>query len=512
MKSGQGQEGIEGVDLGADPTSLRIVEVNVEVRQAYDRGLVDINFFAGLCMPDVCSYALPSFYVLIWRLLANRPPEQMRKLLRFALGLPRGHAKTTFIKILIAWLIVYDKVSFILIICATEPLAENLLADISDILGSPNMEAVYGSWAACLSKDAVDLKKAIYHDRPVLLAAKGAGSALRGINIKNRRPDLIFCDDMQTRENDESPADRAKLLRWFTSTLIKCIAPKGDRLIIYIGNMYSDECILKKLQDNTKWLSLVTGAILETGEPLWPELHSLEDLMESFEHDEELGEGDLWFAEVMNDPKSTGSSLLQDVLPQYPYEDDIEPDGVFLTIDPAGFKLASDDNVISVHYVYDGKGIVRERKVGAEITDPESLVLQALSLAIHHGATLIGVEDVGYQASLQFWFNKYLVDLGITGITIVPLNPHGKSKESRIRLFIRDLYAGNYYLHHSTRPAFVFQATKYKIGAKKNKDDILDADAYGLDVRNEYWHLVGNLQTQQKKLTNATVVSNNTPF
>lgn len=500
-------------DLGAEPSKpLSVIEVGVDTQQARNRGKVDINFFAGLCMPDVCSYRLPSFYVLIWRLLANRSVEQMSRILRFALGLPRGHAKTTFIKILIAWLIVYDKVSFILIVCATEPLAENLLADISDILGSPNMEAVYGNWSACLSKDAVDLKKAMYHGRPIVLASKGAGSALRGINIKNRRPDLIFCDDMQTRENDESPADRVKLLRWFTSTLLKCIAPKGDRLIIYIGNMYSDGCILKKLQDNSKWLSLVTGAILENGEPLWPELFSLEDLMESFEHDEELGEGDLWFAEVMNDPKSTGTSLLMDPLPVYPYEDEIEPDGVFLTIDPAGFKDVSDDNVISVHYVFDGKGIVRDRLIGEDIADPEQLVLKALSLALSHGATLIGVEDVGYQSTLQFWFTKYITDLGITGLTVVPLNPHGRSKESRIRLFIKELYAGNYYLHHSTRPAFVFQAIKYKIGAKKNKDDLLDADSYGLDVRNEYWHLVGNLQTQSRKTIAAKVEVNNTPF
>lgn len=92
---------------------------------------------------------------------------------------------------------------------------------------------------------------------------------------------------MQTRENDEYFTDRAKLRRWFTSTLLKCIAPKGDRLVIYVGNMYSEECILRQLQNNSKWISLVTGAILETGESLWPELHSLEDLMESFEHDEE---------------------------------------------------------------------------------------------------------------------------------------------------------------------------------------------------------------------------------
>lgn len=509
--SSEDQTSISAASSDIGPAT-NLTDISVDSRQAYARGKADINFFAALCMPDVCAFALPSFYVLIWQLLANRPAEQMRKILRFALGLPRGHAKTTFIKILICWLIVYDKVTFVLVVCATEPLAENLLSDINDILGSPNMEAIYGSWNASLSKDTTEQKKAMYHGRPIVLAAKGAGSSLRGLNIKNRRPDLIFCDDMQTRENDESLADRAKLKRWFLSTLLKCIAPNGDRLIIYVGNMYSEECLLKQLQDNTKWTSLVTGAILDTGEPLWPELHSLEDLMESFEHDEELGEADLWFAEVMNDPKAAGRSLLDLPLPAYPYEEDIVPDGVYLTIDPAGFKDVSDDNVISVHYVYDGKGIVKERVYGGEITDPEQLVIVALTLALGHGATLIGVEDVGFQSTLKFWIDKYMRDLKISGITVVPLNPHGRSKETRIRLFIRELYAGNYYLSHAARPAFVFQATKYRLGAKKNKDDLLDADSYGLDVRNEYWHLVGNLKTQSAKAVLAHVQSNNTPF
>lgn len=502
---------------GSAGNAHELVEIGVDSRQAYERGRVDINFFAALCMPDVCSFALPSFYSLIWQMLANREggangAALLGKILRFALGLPRGHAKTTFIKILICWLIVYDKVTFVLIVCATEPLAENLLSDISDILGSPNMESIYGAWNASLSKDTTEQKKAMYHGRPIVIAAKGAGSSLRGLNIKNRRPDLIFCDDMQTRENDESISDRAKLLRWFTSTLLKCIAPKGDRLVIYVGNMYSEECILMKLQNNSKWTSLVTGAILETGEPLWPELHSLEDLMESFEHDEELGEADLWFAEVMNDPKATGRSLLNDILPAYPYEEDIVPDGVYLTIDPAGFKDVSDDNVISVHYVYEGRGIVKKRIYGEDIKDPEQLIINALTLALEHGATLIGIEDVGYQSTLKFWVDKYMRELQITGITVVPLNPHGRSKEARIRLFIQELYAQNYYLSHEARPAFVFQATKYRIGAKKNKDDILDCDTYGLDVRNEYWHLVGNLKTKQGTKLLASVQMNNTPF
>lgn len=499
------------LDFSEDAVVRDYLEIGVDVAAAKARGKVDINFFASLCLPQVMVSALPQFYIIVFSILTKRDTKDIGKILRFALGLPRGHAKTTFIKIIICWLIVYDRVSFALMVCASESLAEQLLADVNDMLGSSNMEAVYGSWNANLSTDSKELKKAIYHDRPVILAAKGAGSAVRGLNIKHTRPDLIFCDDMQTKENDESPAESLRLLRWMVATLLKLVAPRGDRLIIYVGNMYSENCILKKLQSNPGWTSLVTGAILDTGEPLWPELHSLEDLMESYFHDEALGEADIWFAEVMNDPKASGKKLLHDPLPVCPYDgEEVVPDGVFITIDPAGFKDVSDDNVIVVHYVYKGKGIAKEVNMG--IMDPGELIRTALVLALTHGASLIGIEDVGYQQTLGYWVSKYMTELNIQGIEIVALNPHGRSKEARIRLFIAELYAGEYYLSGEVRPVFVWQATKYKIGAKKNKDDLLDACAYGLDVRNEYWHLVTNLKTTSKLLSTASVQDNNTPF
>jgi hypothetical protein len=172
---------------------------------------------------------------------------------------------------------------------------------------------------------------------------------------------------------------------------------------------------------------------------------------------------------------------------------------------------ASDDNVIVVHYVHDGKGHIAV--IDAGVKDPEQLIIRALQLAREHGASLIGVEDVGYQQTLLFWLNKYVDEWKIQGITIVPLKPKNRSKESRIRLFVAELYAGNYALFETIKAMFVWQAMKYKIGAKKNKDDILDACAYGLDVRNEYWHLVKNLKKYGTyQVTGARVVGNNSPF
>lgn len=504
-------------ELSASANTGSLVAVNpeadllhVDVAEAYERGKVDINFFASLMLPMVMISPLPAFYVAIFRMLVNRTPEQMGRILRFALGLPRGHAKTTFIKILIAWFIAYDKIKFAAIVCATEPLAQELLADVSNMLGSENAERIYGNWQSQLFTDTKELKKCLYHGNVVILVAKGANSSLRGINIDNKRPDLIFCDDAQTKECDDSPTESAKFRKWLVA-MFKIIAPRGDRTIIYVGNMYSDHCILYQLKENAQWISLVTGAILENGVPLWPELHSLEELLDSYLHDVAMGESDVWFAEVMNDPVAAKISLLNGPIPVCPYKFENEvPDGVFITIDPAGMRENSDDNVIVVHYVFDGKGITRHIEAGKK--DPESLIQETLRLALAHGASVIAVEDAAYQQTLLFWFNKYIALWQIQDIHLVPLKTRNRSKEARIRLYVAELYAQGYYIHQDALAQWLWQAHKYKIGAPKNKDDILDAVAYGIDVRNEYWHLVTNLLHRIKTAAEQVLVLDNTPF
>src|SRR5690606_31476772 len=133
------------------------------------------------------------------------------------------------------------------------------------------------------------------------------------------------------------------------------------------------------------------------------------------------------------------------------------------------------------------------------------------TLALEKGATLIGIETVAYQQTLKFWMEFFLTELKLPDINVVELSPHGRHKDARIRQFVQELYAENYFIvDGEARNQFVWQAHAYKIGNKDNKDDILDACAYGLDIRNDHWHLVG----KSRRLQEATprVVENNTPF
>lgn len=469
--------------------SSQSLSVATSLTDAYERGRTDINFFAALCMPEVFLFSLPPFYITAWRLIVDEDPSRLDSLFRFALGLPRGHAKTTFIKILICWMIVYDRASFILVVCANSDLAENLLGDIHDILSSPNITAIYGRWEETLATDSKDTKTGAYHGRAVTLVARGWSAGIRGINLKNKRPDFIFCDDVQTKQNDESPTERHKLLQELVGTIFKAISYRGRRTIVYVGNLYSDECILQQFRKNKAWTSLVTGAILADGRALWPELVSLEELKESYEHDEALGLAHIWFAEVMNDPQSVLHSLLPKPIPASDVEEILVDDGAYITIDPAGFRKHSDANVIAGFKKFNDKGYCVT--ANTKLQDPSEIVQEAIRMALSLGATLIGVEAVGYQQTLGFWITFFLRKLNISHITVVELSPHGRSKESRIRQYVQEMYKGSQVLQDpEVRREYNWQGSLYKIGKKDNKDDLLDAIAYSLDIRNEFWHLI----------------------
>jgi hypothetical protein len=496
----------------AEEAEVEVEQVSVDIGQAKARAQADLNFFSGLCIPDVMQYRFPLYYIALWTLLVraleDRNKVAVRRVLRYVIGLPRGFCKTTFIKCLIAWLICHGYVRFVLIICATDPLAEAFLSDLHSILQSLNIEALYGKWDP--ATDSVHTKKGIHQREILIIKARGSGTAVRGINEDNRRPDMIVCDDMQTKENDSSDTDRKNLDNWFFGTLLKTVTQKQS-IVLYVGNMYSDHCILYQLKVNPFWTSLITGCILNDGSSLWPELFSIADLYQDFLHDEAAGKADIWFAEMMNDPVESIDGLIQGPFPDFRVPLIAVPDAAFLTVDPAGYRKQADDNVICAHHIINGKGAIMGMRGG--IWNPKETVEKGLEDAIKYNAPHIFVEAVAYQASLAFWFNHFIASELVKGISAVPLKrPTNKTKTQFIRNFLQEIYANNYgFADTEARQKFVWQATAYRISRQQNKDDWLDAPAMGVEVRNQH----GRMLTVRRSLAHvqrAQVQPNNTPF
>ena len=195
--------GFSSTQTESTPSVSETQEISVSVDNAHDAARNDLNFLSALAMPEAFKFDFPKIFLAVWSWLLSYVFLE-RKFPQLALGLPRGFAKTTFIKIFVLFCILFTKKKFILIISSSASLAENTVADIADMLDETNIKKIFGDWRLGMEKDTQNLKKFGFRGRDIIIAGIGAGTSLRGLNIKHTRPDIMIFDDIQTRECAES--------------------------------------------------------------------------------------------------------------------------------------------------------------------------------------------------------------------------------------------------------------------------------------------------------------------
>ena len=462
-----------------------ITALSTSASEAAELTRKDLNFLGMLAAPEEFSYAFPPFYLALFSLLT----AFKSKLERYAIGIPRGFAKTTFIKLLCLWYILFSHKQFILIVGAAEDLAVNTLSDICDLLGSPNIRKLFGNYRANIEVDTQSLKVFNFRGRDIVLRAIGAGTAVRGINRKNKRPDVIIMDDVQKRETSENKELSDQLLKWLLGTLMKARSNDGCTFI-YVGNMYPQNCILDKLKHNTQWTSFIVGGILADGTSLWEELRPIEELLSEYQSDSEMGHADIFISEILNSTDIASASGIDiskiPVLPDY--YSDADPEGSFIIIDPSSGKKQGDDCTINHYSVCDGKPIFDELVAGT--FSPLETIKQAIGLGLKNNTRLIAVEGVAYQSTLLFWFEKYCEDEGISGFEFVELSPKGQAKNNRIKRGLLQVLKSEIYLGPNVRSRVLNQIIEWNPLKTTNTDDIIDPIGYVEEVMRDYPHLI----------------------
>jgi hypothetical protein len=281
--------------------------------------------------------------------------------------------------------------------------------------------------------------------------------------------------------------------------------------------MYSTDCILYKFSQIANWTSLITGAILDDGSALWPEINTIEELLEEYEHDAALGEAATWFAEIQNDPIGAALGLLdpgEEIPPVYPYtvdELDIHPIR-FITVDPAGSKPTSDDNVIATHCLADsGKGITLAIVNGK--FSPLQVCKEIIRQVKVYRVPIVFIESQAYQATLAFWLHRELVAEGLGYIKVIPIPTGRASKYRRIKAFVKLLASGMW--HIASQEAYskmIFQLYAFKTNKTDNIDDILDVLAQAvIAIAKHYNDIISAVPVaNDTKAPPPRVIANNT--
>lgn len=490
---------------------INTTEAALEVAQVVALARQDLDFLAALCLPEVYKYAFPLIYQQMWVWMC-REIDKGRSFSQLAIGLPRGFAKTLLIKLFIVYTILFTKRQFLLVISENEDKAVSILSDVADMLNEPNIKAAFGDWQLGMEVNQKAKKVFGFRGRNILLKGVGAGTGIRGITEKNRRPDLIVFDDIQSREDAESPVLSAALEKWMYGTAMKTKSPEGC-LFVFIANMYpTTGSLLRRLKSNFNWVKFIVGGITEAGESLWEELQPLEQLLREFQNDLAAGHPEIFYAEVLNDENAAVNNLVDlSMLPPYRYGETDIPQGRYIIIDPANAKLGSDLTSIGMFEVWDGYPAMRKLLEGR--FSPTDTIRESIQLALEHNVSIVAIESNAYQYSLNYWFDFICQQMGITGITPVEVYSGSVSKNSRILSMFRTLAKGEIILHPDVRPATFLQIGQFQPLKRDNNDGILDLLTYAPKVLELYGLEILNSNIIAEQEANAMeVLEDNSPF
>lgn len=459
----------------------------VSVAEARDKAGKDMNFLAMLCLYDVMKFMFPPMFVAMWELCRDALAKE-RDFTKIALGIPRAFAKTTFVKLLCVFIVLFTKRHFILVVSYAEEHAISVINDTCKMLSSVNIIALFGDWELNKETDQKHLKIFHFRGRTIILKAVGAKGGIRGVNEEHHRPDVIILEDYQKKTEAESEEISKKLYDELHGTIMKAKSPFGC-LYLFVANMYpASGSILKKLRTNPDWTKLIVGGILADGTSLWEDLHPIAQLVAEYEGDLRANCPEVFLAEVLND-ETAGIKSGIDItrLPKYPFDPDELPAGRAVVIDPAGDNAGADYNGIGLVGVYDGIGCLEKVKLGR--MNPLQLIKEALLMGMDTGARLICVEAVAYQASLLFWFTKVCEDNGIMGFHFMPLAIGGGSKNAKIIASLRKwqgekmkddqgkelpIYKSTLHVSDEVRPLIINEIIKFNPMKKNNQDTCLD--------------------------------------
>lgn len=460
-----------------------IYNIAFQLDQVQESAKNSLDFLAALATPDTFKYLFPPVYIAIWEWLLTYI-HKTRDFSQLALGLPRGFAKTSVVKLFVLYCILFTTRRFILVLAENTKKAVNIVSDVMDMLDEPNIKRTFGDWRQGVETDQQELKKFGFRGRNIIIVA-GTVETIRGITIKNARPDVMIFDDIQSRSVAESQTVSDALEREMMGTAMKSKSPEGC-LYIFIGNMYPTKwSILRHLKTNPNWIKFIAGGILENGESLWEELQPIEQLHKEFQNDLLSGHPEIFYSEVLNDENASVNNTIDiSKIPTYPYGDNDIPGGKFIIIDPSNDKVNSDAVSIGYFEVHNGYPVLRHCVEGR--FSPGDTIREALKLALANQCTLIAIESNAFQYSLLYWFHFVCAQMGIVGIEPVEVYSGTTSKNSRILAMFMQLLKGEVVIHPSCTPNCYLQITQFNPLKRDNTDGLLDLLTYAPKILELY--------------------------
>ncbi|WP_166964632.1 hypothetical protein [Yeosuana marina] len=237
-------------------------ETKAEQKARIERAKTDVKFMVQYYFPHYATSECADFQIN-W---ANKVKSN-KEFIGFAKW-GRGQAKSVWNNVLIPfWLWMNEGKKYFVLIGQNEKRAQQLLEDIrAEFEGNPRIihdfgeQRQIGSW-----EDGFFITKGGFIGQ-----ALGLGQSCRGLRVKEKRPDHVNCDDLETKKTIKNETIQTEHVEWFEGELLPAMDGEFERATIS-NNWFADKMFIKKLAERHEdwYVDEVVAYDSVTYEPTW---------------------------------------------------------------------------------------------------------------------------------------------------------------------------------------------------------------------------------------------------
>jgi phage terminase large subunit-like protein len=388
-----------------------------ELTAIVDKALVDADFrkelvtnsfywFLHIYFPDYLEHPSADFHKEMIEILQNLRTT-------FVCSAFRGSGKSTVVTLAyVLWSMLGTKSKKYIVICSnTARQTEILMHSIKNVLElHPLLKNDLGPFSE--TAEQWNISSLIFTDYDAKIMGISVNESIRGIKHKNRRPDLIILDDVETLDTARNEDNRDKLLTWFDRDITPLGAEKTNMVVI--GTIMTAESLIDTLKTRIE-SGYLNGTfrkypiITEDDQILWssrwPDMASIEEFRKNAGIVNRTWETEY----LLNDYIKEDQIITQDMIKYY---DDLPFNKYTFMRGYLGVDLASSDSptasktAIVRGYMFKVSGepvlYILPNPVNKRITVPETIdkIKQITDSMKDARSTRVFVEDVGYQKAM----------------------------------------------------------------------------------------------------------------
>jgi phage terminase large subunit-like protein len=215
-------------------------ETPEQKQQAIQRATVDIKFLVQRYFAHYATAECAPFQIEWAEMLADDPCFT-----GFAKW-GRGLAKSVWNNIIIPfWLWLRERKKYLVIIAVNEKKAVRLLEDLkAEFECNPQIIADFGE-----QKNPGSWGEELWITRGGFIGqALGFGQSVRGLRVREKRPDHFSLDDLETRETIKNPKRQDEMVEWVEQELLPAMDGDTERLV-FCNNWFAPVMFLRKLHE-----------------------------------------------------------------------------------------------------------------------------------------------------------------------------------------------------------------------------------------------------------------------